>query len=68
MENRDKEFIWYCPRTRCNAILLKTSKPYLPDLVIRCKRCGETLGTNRIIAGNKKNMQKFLNELASERE
>ncbi len=57
----EKEYIWYCIRKRCGAIIMKTNKPFLAnDGVIRCRRCNEDITLKQLMEANKHNIKKFL--------
>lgn len=63
MINQDKkiEYIWYCPRRSCGAIVIKT--PYLElkaRFIHTCKRCGEKYTGNQLMIANKHNVRKFV--------
>jgi len=58
------EFIWYCPRKSCNAIVLKTNEPYLAfGKKYKCKRCNEQLNAEQLVSANKRNIRKYLDEV-----
>lgn len=62
MEN--KEYIWYCPN--CNAIILKTNKPFLADVdaKIRCKKCGKNINFQEIFNKNQHNIREYLKKMS----
>lgn len=65
MKPKKEEFIWYCIRSSCNAIIMKTSKPFLQDGVIRCKRCNEVITFDALMKHNRHNVKRYL-EVISE--
>jgi hypothetical protein len=59
----NNEYIWYCKRRSCGAILLKTNRPYLPDGgSIKCYHCNELWTFNKLFAANTHNLRKALLE------
>lgn len=55
------EYIWYCIRKRCGAIIMKTNKPFLAnDGVMICRRCNESVTFKDLMKANKHNIKKFL--------
>ena len=57
----DNEYVWYCVRDRCNAIIMKTRKPFLADDgIIVCRRCNESVTFQQLMEANKHNVKKFL--------
>jgi transposase-like protein len=62
--NQMSEYIWYCPRRECNAIILKTKEPILKgSSVYKCKRCRCEFSGDDIVKNNKKNIRKYLMSL-----
>jgi len=55
-----EEYIWSCPRTTCNAIILKTKKPFLMDGIFRCKSCNHTFNADELLKNNIKNLRKYI--------
>ena len=58
------EFIWYCPRSSCNSIVLKTNKPLLDlSTEYKCKRCNTIHTSKVLIVHNKRNLKKYIDEI-----
>ena len=64
-----KEYIWHCPKKECRkkgSVLLKTSVPFLGDEgKVRCSECKQTSTFEEISKFNKKNIEKYLQELSN---
>lgn len=58
------EYIWYCPRNKCNSIITKTKEPILGSgSVYKCKRCKCDFSCDELVFHNKKNLKKYLHSL-----
>jgi len=58
--SKSNEYIWYCPRPSCNAIVFKTTKPFITDGIFKCRRCNEPITAERLMKENKKNIKRYL--------
>lgn len=57
------DYIWYCPRKRCNHIITKTTKPHLDSMLIyQCKNCNEKYRGDTLMILNKDNIKNTLNK------
>lgn len=60
------EYIWYCPRSSCNSIIVKTNDPILNrGTSFKCKRCKCDFSSDELTFHNKKNIRKYLDEIDS---
>jgi len=59
---RNNEYIWYCPRKSCRAIVLKTTKPFIVDGIFQCRRCNERLTADILMKSNLSNLSKYIRE------
>ena len=57
------KYIWYCERTSCNAIVLKTTEPIPIDGNYKCKRCNVIYTANQLVTNNKGNIRKYLEHI-----
>jgi len=65
LNNKMSEYIWYCPRRECNAIVVKTIEPILKgSSLYKCKRCKCDFNGDELVKHNKKNIRKYLASLA----
>lgn len=63
-KNKMTEYIWYCPRSSCNSIIIKTKDPILRrGSIYKCKRCNCQFSGDELIAHNKKNIKKYLDDV-----
>lgn len=58
-----KEYIWYCPRPTCNAIVMKTRTAFVPEGKFSCKRCTVIVTGEEIMVRNAKNVARYLQYL-----
>lgn len=58
-----KEYIWRCPRDRCNAIVLKTTKPFIMDGTFKCKHCNCFVSADELIRANMEILLRFIAEI-----
>lgn len=56
------EYIWNCPRDRCGAIVLKTTKPFIMDGVFMCKHCNCKFTADDLMKANLKNLEKYIKD------
>lgn len=58
------EYIWYCPRKRCNCIITKTTKPYLDRRIeYKCKNCNVGYRGDVLMLMNKDNIKNTFNRM-----
>ena len=63
MSVKKKEYIWYCKRTSCPSIVLKTSEPILDmGATYICKGCNERQKGRDLVKANKGNLKKYFDE------
>lgn len=60
MISKKNEYVWYCPRQSCRAIVLKSYKPYLTDGIFKCKRCNEIINYKNLMTSNLERIGKLL--------
>lgn len=61
MMKRNNRYIWYCPKRDCNAIVVKTYKPFIVDGIFKCKKCKEIITPDRLARYNLgRNLNKFV--------
>lgn len=62
--SKPMEYIWYCPRRSCGAIVLKTSNPFLKKgNSYKCKRCLVVHKSEELMKNNKRNIKKYIDDL-----
>lgn len=56
-------YIWYCPRKRCNHIVTKTNKPHLDSrLEYQCKNCNVKFRGDVLMLMNRDNIKNTINK------
>jgi len=56
------EYIWYCPRDRCGAIVHKTTKPFIMDGVFMCKHCNCPASAEELMKANIQNLKNYIKD------